>query len=90
MEKLIASAIKFYNKETKEWIVMTGMRHADILYDMYMLHIDYDKKKYQQGFLTNHGNFVDRYEAKNIALAANQLIVPEEQTYAELFSEDVW
>ena len=43
-----------------------------------------------EGFLTNTGLFVDRYEAKKIAVAANQLIVPIEETYPALFSEDVW
>lgn len=90
MEKLIASAIKFFNKETQEWIVMTGVRHADILHDMYTLKIDYDKNAYYQGFITNAGEFVNRYEAKYIAIAANQLIMPIENTYAELFSEDMW
>ena len=51
---------------------------------------NYDKKSAIQGFLTNKDRFVDRYEAKEIAIAANQLIVPEEETYTELFSEDVW
>lgn len=90
MEKIIAAAIQFYNEETKSYIVMTGIRHADIFLDMYKLHIDYNKKLYKQGFITNHGNFVDRYAAKEIAVAAEQLIVPIEETYAELFSEDVW
>lgn len=90
MEKLIASAIKFYNQKTQEWIIMTGVRHADILYDMHTLGIEYDKRAYYQGFLTNYGNFVNRYEAKLIAIEAKQLIVPLEETYAELFSEDVW
>lgn len=90
MQKLIASAIKFYNKETQEWIVMTGVRHADILHDMYILKIQYDKNAYYQGFLTNDGQFVNRYEAKEIAFKSGQIIVPIEETYAELFSEDVW
>ena len=90
MQKLIASAIKFYNGETQEWIIMTGVRHANILYDMHTLGIKYDKQRYYQGFPTNDGEFVNRYEAKLIAIEAKQLIVPIEETYAELFSEDVW
>lgn len=90
MKKLIASAIKFYNEDNGKWIVMTGIRHANILYDMYTLKIKYDKSLCIQGFLTNDGDFVDRYEAKDIAIKANQIIVPFEDTYPELFSEDVW
>ena len=90
MERVIASAIKFLNPETRQWITMTGIRHADILYDMHRLNIKYNKDFYQQGFITNDGIFVDRYEAKEIAINANQLIVPLSETYRELFSEDVW
>ena len=50
----------------------------------------YLKSTATQGFLTNDNRFVDRYEAKKIAVTANQLIVPEKDTYAELYSEDVW
>lgn len=42
-----------------------------------------------QGFVTNTGRFVDRYEAAKIARAANQLIrqpTPKDM----LTSEDVW
>ena len=44
-----------------------------------------------QGFLTNKNNFVDRKEAMEIALSANQ--VEEEKLYNQkigLFSEDLW
>ena len=98
MEKIIASAIRFYNLETKSYFVFTGVRHPDIFNDMYRLGIKYDKKLTTQGFLTNKGQFVDRYIAKRIAVNANQLIenpnqliAPDEySTFAELFSEDVW
>ena len=90
MEKVIAAAIQFYNEETKSYVIMTGIRHAEIFHDMFLLQINYDKNHSKQGFLTNDGRFVDRYEAKDIAVAAKQLIVPAEQTYAQLFSEDVW
>lgn len=90
MEKVIAAAIQFYNIETKSYVTLTGIRHAEIFHDMFLLQINYDKKLSKQGFLTNDGRFVDRYEAKNIAVEAGQLIVPVEQTYAQLFSEDVW
>lgn len=90
MEKLVASAIKFYTADSDYPIIMTGKRHADILYSMWKSNILYLKSRAIQGFLTDTDRFVDRYEAKKIAVAANQLIVPEKDTYAELFSEDVW
>lgn len=94
MEKLVASAIKFYivdDDEQDEYpTIMTDCRHADIFHKMWALQINYDKETHVQGFWTSENRFVDRYEAKKIAVAANQLIVPEEDTGAELFSEDVW
>ena len=45
-----------------------------------------------QGFLTDSGAFVDRYQAMGIAVAANQLI-PRTGQYGPdgpLFSEDLW
>ena len=90
MEKLVTSAIKFYTIDNEYPIIMTGKRHADILYAMGKSNIQYLKSRSVQGFLTDTDRFVDRYEAKRIAIAANQLIVPEKDTYAELFSEDVW
>ena len=90
MEKLVASAIKFYSVDSDYPIIMTGKRHADILYSMWKSNILYLKSRAIQGFLTDTDRFVDRYEAKKIAVVANQLIVPEKDTYAELFSEDVW
>ena len=40
-----------------------------------------------QGFLTSHGRFVNRQQARNIAIAADQGI---RQIGDELFSEDLW
>ena len=90
MERLVAAAIQFKFADTDNMAVMMGKRHADVLFNMYLHNIKYDKKSSIQGFWTDSNRFVDRYEAKRIAVAAKQLIVPEEQTFAELFSEDVW
>jgi hypothetical protein len=49
-----------------------------------------------QGFVTDAGRFVDRREAMQIAVAADQLIpleqdgVPMKRTSPVLYSEDVW
>lgn len=68
---------------------MTGKRHADVFLNMHLYEIEYQKPVIQ-GFWTNTNRFVDRYEAKKIAIAAHQLIVPEERVHKYLFSEDVW
>ena len=87
MKKIVAAAILFKLTDN-EICLMTDRRHSDIFRKAYQLHLEY--KASAQGFLTNDNQFVDRYEAKKIAVAADQLIVPEEDTYAELYSEDLW
>ena len=88
--KIVAAAIKFRLKDSEYFCIMTNHRHADIFEQMYQLHIPYDKASVVQGFMTNTDQFVDRYEAKYIAVEADQLIVPEEQTHDALYSEDLW
>lgn len=43
-----------------------------------------------QGFITNAGRFVNRKEALQIALAANQVLDPANIRANQLFSEDLW
>lgn len=88
--KIVAAAVKFRTTNSEYFNIMTNHRHADVFAQMHDLHIDYDKSSAVQGFLTDTDTFVDRYEAKKIAVQAHQLIVPEEDTYAELYSEDLW
>lgn len=45
--------------------------------------------KQEQGFVTSRHRFVDRLEAKRIAIEAGQLIARAGKL-PELFSEDVW
>lgn len=94
-EKVVAAAIKFYiiddsNERDQYATIMTAERHADVYDKMWAMQIRYDKQTAVQGFWTSNNRFVDRYEAKQIAVAADQLIVPESETCAELYSEDVW
>jgi hypothetical protein len=42
-----------------------------------------------QGFITDHGRFVDRTEAKRIATESAQ-IIPRRGQHMMLFSEDLW
>ena len=44
---------------------------------------------YEQGFLTDSGEFVDREEAYRIALKAKQL-VPRQSDGPRLYTEDLW
>lgn len=84
-EKIIAAACKVC--DDKNTFILTSDRHANIKEILSNFHI---KSDVTDGFWTNRDRFVDRIEAKKIAVAANQLIVPIEETYPTLYSEDVW
>lgn len=84
--KIQCSAIKFYLNDYPQ--IACGKRHADILGMLFKHQIPYDKNNMIQGFLTDDGYFVDRYEAKKIAQKANQIV--EETNLLQLFSEDIW
>lgn len=43
-----------------------------------------------QGFLTNTNRFVNRYEAFEIAIGADQVIINKERNIKKLFSEDIY
>lgn len=90
MPQLVSSAIKFQNTNSEYFDVMCGKRHADILHRMFLMRIDYDRESAVQGFMTDTNQFVDRYDAMEIAYNAKQI---DEKTYdpcRQLFSEDVW
>jgi hypothetical protein len=58
---------------------------------MFNHRVEYDKTTHIQGFLTNTDQFVDRYEAMNMALDWGQ--VSEDDGYQsgqQLYSEDLW
>ena len=85
-EKVIAAACKVFTEDNV--LILTAKRHVDVREKLYLNNIKY--KSITDGFWTNKDRFVNRVEAKKIAVAANQLIVPIEETYPELYSEDVW
>lgn len=90
MPQLVSSAIKFQNTNSEYFDVMCGKRHADILHRMFLMRIDYDRDTAVQGFMTDTNQFVDRYDAMEIAFNAKQI---DEKIYdpcRQLFSEDVW
>jgi len=90
-ERITAAAIKVANKSLSTYpMVLTAFRHCDIFELMRAMNIREKFYYCTQGFWTSNDRFVDRIEAKKIAVAANQLIVPLNETYNELYSEDVW
>lgn len=75
----------------KEGIVFCAQRHAYCLYSMIAIYGLYQSQagKEVQGFLTNKNRFVDRMEAKQIAVLANQLIKGV-SVKGQLYSEDLY
>lgn len=61
-----------------DYVIVTGSCHADCFealsfgYDMYALACP-DRYDYVEGYVCSDGQFVDRYEALNIARNNNQL-----------------
>lgn len=78
-------------------IVFCGWRHANCIYAKCALTglRDAESGAQIQGFLTNKNRFVDRFEGKRIALAADQIIERKNGYFntnpeSRLFSEDLW
>lgn len=85
MKRIKAAAIK--NKETGVvWSLPVPARHHDLI----QVCTDWDKRIFEQGFITEDYHYVDRTEAKKIAVEANQLVTDIRLTSHHLFSEDVW
>lgn len=71
------------------WSLPSPNRHHDVINRIYEQRQDGKMVTGEQGFLNNEGVFLDRKEALQIAIQADQLIrktFPEN----ELFSEDLW
>ena len=90
--RIVAAAIRYELIDSDEGWVDIDRRHESIRTKnaKYYTKEFRDNVRITEGFWTDTDNFVDRYTAKEIAVAANQLIVPIEETYLELYSEDVW
>lgn len=92
-EQIVKAAIVFqvYHDtiEQKSEVVVTATRHADC-FEVAAREYDftYKKDECEQGFWTSKNRFVDRYEAKHIAMENGQL--KEDTGMAELYSEDLW
>lgn len=85
--KIVAAAIMH---GMQAWSLEPPARHHDVMRSMWEAGIQ-DPGKGEQGFLTEHGEFVGRREAAIIARNAGQIggrkrTDPQDQ----LFSEDLW
>ena len=100
MPKIVSAAIKFKPRDHEYFQIMCGRRHCDVLEMMYQLRLEYDRATAVQGFLTDEDQFLDRYDAAQMAYASGQLLSSTElwqkmyndkslNAYA-LYSEDLW
>lgn len=69
-------------------VMQLGLRHPDCISKQFTADSHYSKDGISEGFWTDKQRFIDRYEAKKLALANGQLT--EDTGYAELYSEDLW
>ena len=102
---MIASAcVRFYTKEYNKipWDDSTKVpskryeipchRHCDAFYiiSQFLNGAELDKTATEQGFLTEGGEFLNRYDAMIDAVNSGQLPPSAKEKCAELYSEDLW
>lgn len=77
--------------KSKEGQIFTGKCHADCFYKMYEEKIKASTKPLDQGFVTNKGRYLNRYEAFELARDNGQLANYDvEEDGVVLFSEHIW
>lgn len=87
-EKLVCAAIKYKRKFHLFYQHVYGKNHSECIKKFAELNLPRNKRNLkveEQGFWTTKGRFVDRIEAKQIALEAEQ--ISERYEREELYSE---
>lgn len=85
---IVSSAIKFRKSGDTDYTIMTAKRHPEVFRKMREAGIQYERTTHIQGFMTDDGRFLDRFKARDHAIACGQL--RKNYEYPELFSEDLW
>jgi len=83
-EYILCAAIKIVNEKDAggEDLIYCGYRHNKIFWQQHKGH-RFNLKEHIQGFLTSHGNFVDREEGAKLAFNAGQISEEKENLYSE-------
>jgi len=85
---LIKEAAIQRKSDSKVW---TGRRHGDVIRKINAEGDMVTHARFTQGFITDDGQFVDRYEALKIAISCNQLLNPKNLwAPPTLMSEDLY
>ena len=89
---MIASACVIIYTKTDKRYEFPCHRPADAFYiiSQFMAPEDIDKPRTEQGFLTNDGRFLNRYDAMQEAIRCGQVPSGADKLCAELYSEDLW
>ena len=85
--KIVESAIL----DTNTGNIFTGHRHHNIIWYLVKIHghtPPIARERYQQGFITDENTFVNRVDALEIAIKANQII--KLHTGRQLYNEDLY
>ncbi len=89
---MVASAfVKFTTKEGVSYEIPCH-RHCDAfqIISQFFRSDDIDRTKTVEGFLNEHGKFLNRKEALEEAIKCDQILDINEIRCGQLFSEDVW
>ena len=89
---IVSAAVKIYSFMLDKQLTLPVHRHKDVKIILSQLRPDiYDYPHSIEGFLTDKGEFLDRWEAADQAYECGQLIETAEEPRIEvLFSEDLW
>lgn len=82
----MSEEIKHAAVKTECGLIMLAKSHAECIWKARNCGLEPSHKASDQGFFTSKGRFVERLEAANIAVAANQVA----ECIKYLFSEDLW
>lgn len=89
MRRVVAAAIKL-----KDGRILCGVRHFDHIMRSWLPAEITEARPFiagaEQGFVDNRYQFMDRNEAWDVAVAANQLLPNHDGIEGQLFSEDLW
>jgi len=86
MPKIVSAAVQY---QGVTFSLPRPARHHDIVHAMHAMGLPKESRR-EQGFLTSEGRFVDRSEARKIALAEGQVTQDKLHHKVHLFTEDLW
>lgn len=85
MERICGVAIRLSDRMSAT--MPAPARHSDLISELNLCGAR-EFAHGEQGFVTDSGRYVTRWQAKRIAMRAEQML--KESPHDELFSEDVW